>query len=96
MRNRFSKVVRLAAVGLLLAPVTALAEEASAIVIVADTRQLTGLRAWWGALYNESHLYFALLTIMAVPLAGALLGTLADWLMGHVGIDLKSRALRES
>lgn len=68
----------------------------SAMVIVADTRNLTGLRAWWANLYNESHLYFALLTILLVPLAGAILGSLADLVMARIGIDLKSRVLRES
>ena len=65
------------------------------IVIVADSRKLTGLRAWWANLYNESHIYFALLTILLIPLAGVVLGTLADQLMGRIGIDLKSRVLRE-
>ena len=29
------------------------------IVIVADSRGLTGVMAWWASLYNESHLHFA-------------------------------------
>lgn len=70
--------------------------KAGAIVIVADSRHLTGLAAWWVNLYNESHLYFALLSIVAIPLAGAILGTAADLLMAHLGIDLKSRTLQEN
>lgn len=70
-------------------------EKATAIVIVADSRGLSGFRAWWANLYNENHLYTALFTVIAIPLAGAILGGLADLLMGRIGIDLKSRALRE-
>ena len=68
----------------------------STAVIVADSRGLTGIRAWWANLYNESHFYFALLTVILIPLAGVILGTVADLLMGRIGIDLKSRKLRES
>lgn len=83
--------------GLLLLPWHLLAEEkTSAIVIVADSRHLTGLAAWWVNIYNESHLYFALLTVVTIPLAGVILGSAADFLMGLIGIDLKSRALREN
>jgi len=96
LRNRLSTIVRLSAVGLLLAPGSVLAQEgAGAMVIVADSRHLNGLRAWWAGLYNESHFYFALLTVIAVPLAGAILGSLADLVMRRIGIDLKSRVLRE-
>lgn len=65
------------------------------IVIVADTRKLTGLLAWWANLYNESHLYFTILTIILIPLIGVIFGTLADFVMHFVGIDLKSRELAE-
>jgi hypothetical protein len=68
----------------------------SAMVIVADSRNLTGIRAWWANMYNESHMSFALLTILVIPLAGVILGTIADLLMSRIGIDLKSRVLRES
>ncbi len=69
--------------------------KADAMIIVADSRRFTGWRAWWTNLYNESHLYFALLTILVIPLSGVILGTLADFLMARIGIDLKSRVLRE-
>ena len=72
------------------------AEQTSAgMVIVADSRNLTGVAGWWANLFNESHLYFTLLTILLIPLAGAILGTIADALIGRIGINLKSRALRE-
>jgi hypothetical protein len=61
------------------------------VVIVADTRKFTGWEAWWTNLYNESHLYFALLTMALIPVIGVLFGVFADCIMGFIGIDLKSR-----
>jgi hypothetical protein len=68
---------------------------AAPIVIVADTRKLSGIMAWWANLYNESHVYFTLLTIVIIPLVGVIFGVLADFVMAHIGIDLKSRELAE-
>ena len=65
------------------------------VVIVADTRKLDGLMAWWSNLYNESHLQFMILTIIIIPLTGVIFGVLADIVMGWIGIDLKSRELAE-
>jgi len=65
------------------------------IVIVADTRKFTGWEAWWTNLYNESHLYFTLLTVVLIPTVGVIFGVIADLLMGLIGIDLKSRELAE-
>jgi hypothetical protein len=65
------------------------------IVIVADSRKLTGLMAWWANLYNESHVYFTVLTVILIPVIGVLFGVVADIVMHFVGIDLKSRDLAE-
>jgi len=80
---------------LLAAPLLSAAESAQMIVIVADSRKFHGLRLWWANLYNDSHLHFAMTTVVLVPLAGVILGTLADQVMRRLGINLKSRALRE-
>jgi hypothetical protein len=80
---------------LLLFPAQLLAEDASMLVLVADTRKLTGLEAWWGNLYNEGHLAFALVTAVTIPVVGVILGSLADIVMSRLGIDLKNRALAE-
>lgn len=61
------------------------------VVIVADTRKFSGWEAWWTNLYNESHLYFALLTMVLIPVIGVIFGVFADFLMSFIGIDLKSR-----
>jgi hypothetical protein len=89
------RVANSAVAVLLISPHLAAAEKAGAMVIVADSRHLTGLTAWWVNIYNESHFYFALLTVVTIPLVGAILGGMADLLMRRIGIDLKSRSLRE-
>jgi hypothetical protein len=68
---------------------------AAPLVIVADTRKFTGWEAWWTNLYNESHLYFALLTVIIIPVVGLIFGLLADVVMKWIGIDLTHRDLAE-
>lgn len=65
------------------------------IVIVADSRKLTGVLAWFANLYNESHFWFTVLTVVLIPIIGVILGVLADFVMSFIGIDLKSRDLAE-
>jgi len=84
-----------AAILLLPGLVHAAGPAAANIVIVADTRKTTGMLGWWASLYNESHLYFALLTVVLIPIIGVIFGVLADLVMSHIGIDLKSRELAE-
>ena len=69
--------------------------KAADVVIVADTRKLDGILYWWAEMYNESHLFFAILTMVIVPVVGCLLGWLADIVMSHIGIDLEHRELAE-
>jgi len=81
---------------ILLLPVQLLAAEPSdTVVIVTDTRKLHGWEAWWGNLYNESHILFALVTVIIIPVCGVILGLLADLVMSRLGIDLRSRKLAE-
>jgi len=93
MKNRLSKLFTLCMAFCLVLPEFALAAAAkvSNVVIVADTRKFTGWEAWWTNLYNESHLYFALLTMALIPTIGVIFGMFADFLMSFIGIDLKSR-----
>jgi len=97
MRKLWAKIATFGVMILLLLPELALAAgpKAAPLVIVADTRKFTGWEAWWTNLYNESHLYFALLTIAIIPTIGVIFGVIADLIMSHVGIDLKSRELAE-
>ena len=98
MTKLWAKIAGIAATIFLFLPDVVLAAgggEVAPIVIVADTRNLSGIMWWWAELYNESHLYFALLTIALIPIIGVIFGVLADIVMTHIGIDLKSRDLAE-
>lgn len=98
MRKLWSKLIGLAVLTLLFLPEIAAAAGgggAAPIVIVADTRRLSGLLAWWGNLYNESHAQFTALTVLLIPSIGVVFGVVADFIMSHIGIDLKSRDLAE-
>jgi hypothetical protein len=97
MRRLWGKIVSLGVLATLLLPeiVAAAGPAAAPLVIVADTRKFTGWEAWWTNLYNESHLYFALLTVAIIPVVGLIFGILADLIMGWIGLDLKSRELAE-
>ena len=98
MSSLRTRLTRWASLGFICLSTPLLAGEAptGVMVIVADGRRFTGLRAWWANLYNESHLYFSLVTVLVVPCAGAILSVVTGLLMSRLGIDLKSRALRES
>jgi len=97
MRKLWARLSGLAALMTMLLPGIAAAGGAKAenIVIVADSRKLDGIMAWWANMYNESHVYFTILTIILIPLIGVIFGFLADIVMSHIGIDLKSRELAE-
>lgn len=98
MKRFGTKIVGMAATVWLLAKGLAMAAGGGAVaqmVIVADTRKLTGLMAWWSNLYNESSVQFTALTVILIPLIGVIFGVIADIVMTHIGIDLKSRELAE-
>jgi hypothetical protein len=97
MQNLWKRIIGFGFTVILLTPGLALAagEKVANLVMVADTRKLTGWEAWWANLYNESHLYFTIITVVTIPVVGLLFGVLADLIMGHIGIDLKSRELAE-
>jgi len=81
----------------LLAPALAQASGGGgeAVVLVVDTRRFSDLRALWGSLYNESHLWLALLTILIIPALGLLMGKITDLFLSAMGVNLKSRVLAE-
>jgi hypothetical protein len=97
MRKWWAKLVGLVVMAGLLLPelVLAAGPKAAPLVVVADTRNFTGWEAWWTNLYNESHLYFALLTVVLIPIIGLIFGLLADLVMRTIGIDLAHRDLAE-
>ncbi|MFZ2089809.1 MAG: DVU0150 family protein [Desulfobaccales bacterium] len=97
MKSLWKRIIGFGFMVILLTPGLALAagEKVANLVVVADTRKLTGWEAWWANLYNESHLYFTIVTVVIIPVIGLIFGVLADIIMGHIGIDLKSRELAE-
>ncbi len=97
LRRIFCWCMGCLAVLLVSAPSLALAAKKAAanVVIVADTRKLDGLMLWWAQMYNDSHLYFMILTIIIIPVTGCIFGMLADLVMNHIGIDLKHRKAAE-
>ena len=97
MKKLWAKLIGLGALAFLLMPGIASASggPVAPMVIVADSRQLDGLMAWWANLYNESHVYFMIMSVILIPVIGVLFGLMADLVMGHMGLDLKSRDLAE-
>jgi hypothetical protein len=97
MRKWWAKITGLAFMACLLLPgiASAAGPAAAPLVIVADTRKFTGWEAWWTNLYNESHLLFALLTVVIIPIVGLMFGLVADVVMKWIGIDLEHRDLAE-
>ena len=98
MRKLWSKILGFGTALWVLGPAIALAAGGPSgppMVIVADTRKLEGIMAWWANLYNESHVYFTILTVILIPTIGVCFGVIADIVMTHIGIDLKSRELAE-
>ena len=98
MRKLWTKILGLGTLVALFLPGIAMAAGgggAAPVVIVSDTRKLGGAFAWWANLYNESHVYFTIATVIIIPLIGVIFGMLADVVMKHIGIDLEHRDLAE-
>ena len=66
-----------------------------AMVVVADTRSLTGVRYFIGNLYNYNLWLSGLFCIAGITLLGAGLGLLMDFLMRYSGLDLGKARKRE-
>ncbi len=75
--------------------VWAAGEKATNLVVVADTRRLTGIMKYFANLYNTNTLLFAIWAVVLTALWGAILGFLMDFLMARTGLDLKSRKIVE-
>lgn len=75
--------------------VWAAGEKATNLVVVADTRRLTGIMKYFANLYNTNTVLFAIWAVVLTALWGAILGFLMDFLMARTGLDLKSRKIVE-
>ena len=65
------------------------------IVVVADTRRVTGVMHYFANLYNSDILMFAIWTVVLTVAMGCTLGFLMDFIMSRTGLDLKSRKIVE-
>ncbi len=95
MHTRFFNVLFCALWFLTALPLRAAEGGGEHIVLVADSRRFPAWIAWWMNLYNESHLLFALTTIITIPLLALLTGRLTELVLLRLGINLKSRVLAE-
>jgi hypothetical protein len=64
------------------------AEEAGALVVVADTRNISGFSLFLANLYNENIWMFAVCSVVLTTALGATLGLLMDFIMARTGLDL--------
>lgn len=81
----------------LLMPVMVLAagDKATDIIVVADTRRVSGIMRYFSDLYNTDILVFAVWAVVLTAAMGSILGWLMDRIMEHTGLDLKSRKIVE-
>jgi ABC-type Fe3+ transport system permease subunit len=70
-------------------------DKATNIVVVADTRRLTGMMHYFADLYNSNITMFAVWTVVLTVAMGCTLGFLMDFIMSRTGLDLKSRKIIE-
>ena len=96
MRRRWLSVGGLTAV-LSMLPGLALAAggKAADLVVVADTRMLSGWNLYFATLYNEDMWLFATWAVVLTTAMGMGLGLIMDFIMKRTGIDLTSRKIVE-
>ena len=71
-------------------------KKASELVVVADTRVITGsVMKYFANLYNTNIFLFAVWAVVLTGVYGAFLGWLMDKIMSHTGLDLTSRKIVE-
>ncbi|MEE4111271.1 MAG: DVU0150 family protein [Desulfobacteraceae bacterium] len=75
--------------------VLASGDKATNIVVVADTRRVTGVLHYFADLYNSNIVMFAVWTVVLTVAMGCTLGFLMDFIMARTGLDLKSRKIIE-
>jgi ABC-type Fe3+ transport system permease subunit len=97
MKKPLSHLMTMAALGVLLLPSWALAGggKATNIVVVADTRRVTGFLKYLSNLYNTDVWMFAIWAVVLTVVVGCTLGFLMDFVMERTGLDLRSRKIIE-
>lgn len=91
------RMTAMVATGVLLLPSLVLAAggKASNLVVVADTRRVTGMMKYFSDLYNTNIWLFAVWAVVLTVVLGGALGFLMDFIMERTGLDLKSRKIVE-
>ncbi len=97
MKHSLYRLMTTVLSGVLLWPAYALAAggKASNIVVVADTRRVTGFLKYLYNLYNTDIWMFAVWAVVLTVVLGCFLGFLMDFIMERTGLDLKSRKIIE-
>ncbi len=98
MKSLFSKSFSLCMMAYLVLPAMALAAGgggASELVVVADTRRISGIMKYFANLYNTNILLFAIWAVVLTAAYGCFLGLVMDFFMSRTGLDLKSRKIVE-
>jgi ABC-type Fe3+ transport system permease subunit len=97
MKKPLSHLMTGAMLGALLLPSWALASggKATNIVVVADTRRVTGFLKYLSNLYNTDVWMFAVWAVVLTVVVGCTLGFLMDFIMERTGLDLRSRKIIE-
>ena len=97
MKGLYSKILTLGAMFCLVVPdwVWAAGEKATNLVVVADTRRVSGVLKYFANLYNTNPVLFAVWAVVLTAVWGAFLGFLMDRIMMRTGLDLKSRKIVE-
>ena len=88
MRRRFRIGALAGALAALLPGLAHAAEGAADLVVVADTRVLSGFSLYLANLYNENVWMFAIWAVVLTALLGGFLGVSMDAIMSRVGLDL--------
>ncbi len=70
-------------------------DKATNIVVVADTRRVTGVMHYFADMYNTNIFMFAVWTVVLTAAMGCILGFFMDFIMSRTGLDLKSRKIVE-
>ena len=70
-------------------------EAATNLVVVADTRRVSGVLKYIADTYNTDPWLFAVWAVVITAVWGAILGFLMDFIMARSGLDLKSRKILE-
>ena len=97
MKHKLYRLMAMVISAALFWPSYALAggEKANHLVVVADTRRVTGFLKYLSNLYNTDIWMFAIWAVVLTAVMGCALGFIMDFIMERTGLDLKSRKIIE-